>query len=144
MKKLATLGDAFLKLGTCLSLYHQHPGADTGKLTLERDAQVCNNKLHQLAREKRLRRYIDAQKTIYFGAEANWLPPGYRVDGVNANRYTTFILDRKIAADLVESLVGCYLLSTDCITTIQFMRRLGFDVIPVNKQGRHTILFTLS
>ncbi|UJR36873.1 hypothetical protein I4U23_029586 [Adineta vaga] len=132
MENLEILGDCFLKLAMSLSLFHQYPTGDAGKLTTEKDWFVSNLNLYQLAMKKGLQNYLNAHKPIYSGNQANWMPPGYKVDANNAEKYMKGKVKRKAIADMIEALIGCYLVSTDYITTLKFMQWLDLKVIPIN------------
>ena len=108
MRRLETFGDSFLKAIICVSLYYQWPFDDCGELTQKKESEVSNAHLIQLAKEKKLQHYLYVEKPIYSGEGANWLPPGYTVDENSVERYLTRKVEEKAAADIVESLIGCY------------------------------------
>jgi dsRNA-specific ribonuclease len=141
MENLEILGDCFLKLAMSMSLYHKYPSDGAGKLTPKKDKQVSNANLYQLAMKKELKNYLYFNRLNFGGTEANWLPPGFTVDEVNAERYTKQKAKRKAFADMIEALIGTFLISTDYFTTIKFMKWLGLDVIPIDEQGKNRILF---
>jgi endoribonuclease Dicer len=140
MKSLATLGDSFLKLAISSSLHYQYPFADTDELTAKKKEQVSNENLYRLAMKMNLQHYLYANKVIYAGKEANWIPPGFTVNEENAKRYSKQRDKQKPFADLIESLIGALLISTDYMTTIKFMKWLGLDVIPMNEQSKNQFL----
>ncbi|CAF1182266.1 unnamed protein product [Adineta steineri] len=110
-----------------------------GKLTSKKDKQVSNKNLYQLALKKNLQNYLNVSKPIYGGPEANWIPPGYTIINDNVTeRYTTQKAKDKAIADMMEALIGAFLVSTDYITTIKFMDWLGLDVIPQYEQNIKT------
>ncbi|CAF4133941.1 unnamed protein product, partial [Adineta steineri] len=136
MKNLATLGDSFLKLIVSLSLYHQYFLDDTVNLTSEKEKQVSNKNLYRLGLKKNLESYLNINKPSYEGKNANWIPPGYKtINGNVSERYTTQKAEPKALADMLEALIGAFLVSTDYITTIKFMGWLGLDVIPQHEQN---------
>jgi dsRNA-specific ribonuclease len=141
MENLKILGNCFLKLAISMSFYHQYPSDGAGKLTPKKDKQVSNENLHRLAMKKELKNYLYINKLIYGGTEANWIPPGFTVDEENTERYTKQKTKWKAFADMIKALIGAFLISTDYITTIKFMKWLGLDVIPINEQSKNRILF---
>jgi dsRNA-specific ribonuclease len=135
MENLEILGDCFLKLGMSMSLYHQYPSNGSGKLTSEKDRQVSNANLYRLATKTDLKKYINFNKVTYAGKEANWIPPGFIVNEENADGYTKQKAKRKAFADMMEGLIGAFLVSTDYSTTIRFMKWLGLGTIPLDEQS---------
>ena len=140
MENMEILGDCFLKLAMSMSLYHKFPLDGAGKLTSKKDKQVSNKNLYRLATNKKLKDYLYVNRLCYTGSEANWLPPSYTIEGEISERYTKQNAKRKAFADMIEALIGAFLLSTDYTTTIKFMNWLGLDVIPTDKQSKNRIL----
>ncbi|CAM4788781.1 unnamed protein product [Rotaria magnacalcarata] len=136
MENLEILGDCFLKLSMSMSLYHQYPFESAGKLTRRKDKQVSNENLYRLAKTKELLNYLYVDNWIYEGKQANWIPPGYITDEEVSKRYTTQTAKRKAFADMIEALMGAFLVSTDYFTTMKFMKWLGLDAIPTDEQNR--------
>ncbi|CAM4964802.1 unnamed protein product, partial [Rotaria socialis] len=136
MENLEILGDCFLKLSMSMSLYHQYPFESAGKLTRRKDKQVSNENLYRLAKTKDLLNYLYVDNWIYEGKQANWIPPGYITDEEVSQRYTTQTAKRKAFADMIEALMGAFLVSTDYFTTMKFMKWLGLDAIPIDEQNR--------
>jgi endoribonuclease Dicer len=137
MGSLATLGDSFLELVTVMSYYHRYPSDDIGELTKRKKKEVSNENLYQLSAKKELKCYINCMKTVFHGENANWIPPGYTTDEDNSERYLKQKVERKSFADMIEALIGALLISTNCSTTIKFMKWLGLDVIPTDEEGKH-------
>ncbi|CAF1172745.1 unnamed protein product [Adineta ricciae] len=142
MESFEILGDCFLKLTVSMSLYHRYPLEGAGVLTVVKAKQISNKNLYRIATMKKLTCYLNAKKQEFRGKNANWLPPGYVVNESNANqslnnfefkRYEHQTVKRKAFADMMESFMGAFLLSTDYSTTIQFMLWLGLDVVPLDK-----------
>lgn len=139
MENLEILGDCFLKLSMSMSLYHKFPLDIVGKLTNKKDRQISNKNLHQLAKNKALLNYLHADQFTCKGKQANWIPPGYKVNDENQYRYTKQKAKRKAFADMMEALIGAFVISTDYSTTIKFMQWLGLDVIPMDEKSRNKI-----
>ncbi|CAF4697295.1 unnamed protein product [Rotaria sp. Silwood1] len=136
MENLEILGDCFLKLAMSMSFYHQYPFDNAGKLTSRKDKQVSNANLYRLAKKKGLINYLYVDKLIYQGEEANWIPPGYKIDEEISKKYTEQKAKPKAFADMIEALIGAFLISTNYITTMKFMKWLGLDVIPIDEQNQ--------
>ncbi|UJR09291.1 hypothetical protein I4U23_013534 [Adineta vaga] len=141
MESFEILGDCFLKLTISLCFYHRYPLAGAGALTVEKAKQISNGNLYAIAFLKKLKSYLNAKKVDFRGDDANWIPPGYVVQETNANdvlelkRYKYQTVKRKAFADMMEAFMGAFLLSTDYATTIQFMKWLGLDVIPLDREN---------
>ncbi|CAF1174718.1 unnamed protein product [Adineta ricciae] len=142
MEGFEILGDCFLKLTVSMSLYHRYPLEGAGVLTVVKTKQISNKNLYRIAVMKKLTCYLNAKKLEFRGKNANWVPPGYVVNGSNINqnptkfefkRYEHQTVKRKAFADMMESFMGAFLLSTDYPTTIQFMLWLELDVVPFDK-----------
>src|SRR6185503_7148625 len=43
---------------------------------------------------------------------------------------------QKAFADMIEALIGVFLISTNYLTTIKFMKWFGLDVIPIDKYNQ--------
>ncbi|CAF1053030.1 unnamed protein product [Adineta ricciae] len=129
MKSLATLGDSFLKKSISLFVYHREPNDSSNNSSLTRESHITNQNLYKLANEKGLQHYLIADTPVYSGTEANWIPPGYKVNEDNAERYLQAKVKRKAFADVVEAMIGCYLVSTNYVTTMKFMQWLGLKVL---------------
>ncbi len=137
MRSLATLGDSFLELVTAMSYYHRYPSDDIGDVTNKKKKEVSNENLYQLSTKTELKHYINSIKTDFYGKNANWIPPGYTINEDNSQRYLKQKVERKPFSDMIEALIGAFLISTDCSTTIKFMKWLGLDVIPTDEEGKH-------
>ena len=143
MENLEILGDCFLKLSVSMSLYHRYPIAGAGALTIEKGKQISNENLYRIAVQKKLKSYLNIMKINFRGEDANWIPPGYltaqtqhveTTGDLGLKRYKHQRVKRKAFADMIEALMGAFLISTDYITTMQFMKWLGLDVIPEDKK----------
>ncbi|CAF4641593.1 unnamed protein product, partial [Rotaria sp. Silwood2] len=146
MENLEILGDCFLKLTVSMSLYHRYPLASAGALTIEKAKQISNENLYRIAIEKKLKLYLNVMKINFRGKDANWLPPGYIINDIeqiknnknvlNLKRYNNQYVKRKAFADMIEAFIGAFLISTDYTITIQFMKWLGLDVIPLDENSK--------
>ena len=144
MENLEILGDCFLKLAVSMCLYHRYPSAGAGALTVAKAKQISNGNLYRLALQKRLKKSLNVMQVEFRGKNANWFPPGYvlsedqPVKGtgeLGLRRYTHQKMKRKAFADMIEALIGAFLVSTDYTVTLQYMKWLGLDVIPLNEKG---------
>jgi endoribonuclease Dicer len=143
MENLEILGDCFLKLTVSMSLYHRHPLAGAGALTVEKAKQISNGNLYRIAVQKKLKSYLNVMKINFRGEDANWIPPGYilneteqikQTDELGLKRYKNQKVKRKAFADMMEAFIGAFLISTNYFITIQFMKWLVLDVIPPDKK----------
>ena len=153
MENLEILGDCFLKLAVSMCLYHRYPWAGAGALTVEKAKQISNCNLYRLALQKKLKNDLNVMKADFRGSDANWCPPGYAInqdqavkssDELGLRRYTHQKVKRKAFADLIEALIGAFLISTNYSTTLQYMKWLGLDVIPMDEQSILICLFEVS
>lgn len=136
MENLEILGDCFLKLTVSLYLYHHYPSASSGALTIEKAKQISNGNLYRIAVHKDIESYLNVINLNFRGKQANWIPPGYKLvtdDREIIGRYLTQKVKRKAFADMIEGLIGAYLVTTDYFRTMQFMSWLGLDIIPIER-----------
>jgi endoribonuclease Dicer len=136
MENLEILGDCFLKLTVSMSLYYRYPSANVGELTIKKIKEISNENLYRLAIEKKLKNYLYTEKIIFQGKDSNWLPPGYILKQNDEKKYTHQKAKRKAFADMIEALIGAFLISSNYIITIKFMYWLGLDVIPYDHNGK--------
>ncbi len=130
MENLEILGDCFLKLTISMSLYYRHPLATVGYLTREKTKEISNENLYRLAVENQLKTYLYTDKILFQGTDSNWLPPGYILPRKDSNPYTHQKTKRKAFADMIEALIGAFLISSNYMITMKFMQWLGLNVIP--------------
>ncbi|CAF3393836.1 unnamed protein product [Rotaria socialis] len=131
------LGDSFLKLMVSMSLYYRYPLASPGLLTAKKIKQISNENLYRLAVQKQLKIYLNVKKIVFRGKDANWLPPGYKINETElttGQQYSHQNAKRKAFSDMIEAFIGAFLISTNYMTTIKFMDWLGLDVMPNNAQ----------
>jgi dsRNA-specific ribonuclease len=145
MENLEILGDCFLKLTVSMSLYHRYSLAGAGALTVEKGKQISNGNLYRIAAQKKLKPYLNAMKINFRGEDANWIPPGYIINKtqqteinneLELKRYQYQKVKRKGFADMMEGIMGAFLIATDYTTTMQFMKWLGLDVLPLDENGK--------
>ncbi|CAF5005070.1 unnamed protein product, partial [Rotaria socialis] len=122
------LGDSFLKLMVSMSLYYRYPLASPGLLTAKKIKQISNENLYRLAVQKQLKIYLNVKKIVFRGKDANWLPPGYKINETElttGQQYSHQNAKRKAFSDMIEAFIGAFLISTNYMTTIKFMDWLG-------------------
>lgn len=119
-----------------MAFYHQYPNENAGKLTRKKDRQVSNANLYRLASEKDLKRFLYVDRVVFEGTDNNWIPPGYALPTATSEKYTHQKAKRKAFADMIEGLIGAFLIATDYTTTRQMMQWLGLNVIPFDEQGK--------
>ncbi|CAF4362164.1 unnamed protein product [Rotaria sp. Silwood2] len=131
------LGDCFLKLAVSMSLYYRYHLASAGLLTAKKIKQISNENLYRLVVKKQLKNYLNVNKIVFRGKDANWLPPGYNIDETKltiSEQFSHQKAKRKAFSDMIEAFIGAFLISSNYKTTIEFMHWLGLDVIPINEQ----------
>ncbi|CAF4363360.1 unnamed protein product [Rotaria sp. Silwood2] len=131
------LGDCFLKLAVSMSLYYRYHLASAGLLTAKKIKQISNENLYRLVVKKQLKNYLNVNKIVFRGKDANWLPPGYSIDETKltiSEQFSHQKAKRKAFSDMIEAFIGAFLISSNYKTTIEFMHWLGLDVIPINEQ----------
>ena len=136
MENLEILGDCFLKFAVSMSLYYLHPSATVGQLTSEKIQEISNENLYRLAVENQLKNHLYSEKIVFQGHDSNWLPPGFVSSSNHSERYLQQKVKRKAFADMIEALIGAYLMSSTYHTTIRFMHCLGLNVIPLRDGSR--------
>lgn len=144
-ENLEALGDCFLKLAVSMSLYYRYPLANAGLLTDKKKQQISNHNLYRLTVKNNLKTYLYAKKIEFRGKNANWIPPGYKVNEekmVDGERYTHQTAKRKTFSDMIEALIGAFLISSNYTLTIEFMHWLGLDVIPSDDLSKSFINYT--
>lgn len=136
MENLEILGDCFLKLSVSMSLYYRYPLANVGRLTIEKTKEISNENLYRLSVENKLKKYLYNDEIIFQGKYSNWLPPGYTIKLNEENKYIHQKTKRKAFGDMIEALIGTFLISSNYIITIKFMQYIGLNVIPLDENGK--------
>ncbi|CAF1083057.1 unnamed protein product, partial [Didymodactylos carnosus] len=147
MENLEILGDCFLKLAVSMSMYYKNPQENAGYLTVAKTKLISNATLYRCVIRKKLKCYLYAQKIVYRGKDANWLPPGYIVNDDNCNKmiddddkknvytlgskcYTKQVTKRKAFADMLEAMIGATLITSGYGCAMKLMEWLGLNVFP--------------
>ncbi|CAF1271794.1 unnamed protein product [Adineta steineri] len=130
-ENLEILGDCFLKLAVSMSLYVRYSSAGAGLLTIKKKHEISNKNLYRLSIQNKLNEYLNVKKIDFRGKDANWLPPGYKINKI---QYTHQKAKRKAFSDMIEAFIGAFLIATDYTVTLKFMHWLGLDVIPIDNQ----------
>ncbi|CAF4706703.1 unnamed protein product [Rotaria sp. Silwood2] len=120
-----------------MSLYYRYHLASAGLLTAKKIKQISNENLYRLVVKKQLKNYLNVNKIVFRGKDANWLPPGYNIDETKltiSEQFSHQKAKRKAFSDMIEAFIGAFLISSNYKTTIEFMHWLGLDVIPINEQ----------
>jgi endoribonuclease Dicer len=153
MENLEILGDCFLKLAVSMCLYQRYPSLDAGRLTIEKAKQISNDNLYRLAVSKHLRAYLNVTAITFNGPTSNWCPPGYVVRRRTASHVSTSkqaihqpygqqTTKRKAFADMIEAMIGAFLITTNYEITLQYMTWLGLDVIPLNNESNDHVQYS--
>ena len=136
MENLENLGDCFLKFTISMSLYYCYPSANVGELSIKKIKEISNENLYRLTIENNLKNYLYSEKILFQGKDLNWLPPGYINKLNQSNSYIYQTVKRKAFADMIEALIGAFLLASNYIITIKFMYWLGLNVIPLDHNSK--------
>lgn len=136
MSILSTYGDSFLKMAVSIAIYPDFVSGKIPKPGAKKDAEVRNSNLRRLASKRGLMSYLNSTKIVFIGGNANWLPPGYTISGEHADRYLKQKIDQKAFGDMIEALIGAFLISTGDATTIRFMNWLGLHVVWNESTGK--------
>nr|XP_043623396.1 dicer-like protein 4 isoform X2 [Erigeron canadensis] len=152
LERLEVLGDAFLKFAVGRHLFVSNPSLDEGQLTRRRSNMVMNSHLFKLALSKNLQAYIRDQPfepshfypfgrrcsvictdstrlSIHSSHESN-LKTGANTE-VRCNKGHHW-LQKKAVADIVEALVGAFIVESGFKAAIAFLKWIG---IPVDFRG---------
>ena len=107
-ENLESLGDSALKLIISLEVMQRYPNDGPSKLSFQRSAATCNDKLEAVAKEKKLGRFARVGPLT----TKNYLPAQLVIESENAaaNESRPQIIGKKAHADLVEAILGAALI----------------------------------
>ncbi|XP_055346103.1 endoribonuclease Dicer-like [Paramacrobiotus metropolitanus] len=129
MERMETIGDAFLKMTTCLYLFMEYPKYHEGRLTEIKGIQVSNYNLYRLGKLKNLEKYI-VNFNVMGDVRRYYLPPGFiPLDSSQEPERCTQSLRDKSLADVVEALIGMMLLEVNAYYAQRFMEWMGLKAI---------------
>ncbi|XP_022729085.1 dicer-like protein 4 isoform X2 [Durio zibethinus] len=147
LERLETLGDAFLKFAVGRHLFLLHDALDEGQLTRRRSNAVNNSNLFKLATRSNLQVYIRDQPfdPCQFFALGHPCPLictketeetihsqySYQVDHANSEVRCSrnhHWLHRKTIADVVEALVGAFIVDSGFQAATAFLRWIGIHM----------------
>ncbi|KAK9706277.1 hypothetical protein RND81_07G114300 [Saponaria officinalis] len=149
LERLEVLGDAFLKFVVGRHLFLKQGAYDEGQLTRRRSNLVNNSNLYKLAIKNKLQVYVRDQEfdpnqiftlgrpcsvictketktSIHSNSESN-LNNGIDTRQVRCSKNHHW-LSKKTIADVVEALIGAYLVDSGFKAAIAFLRWIGIDV----------------
>ncbi|KZV28379.1 dicer-like protein 4 [Dorcoceras hygrometricum] len=147
LERLEVLGDAFLKFAVGRHLFLEHDALDEGQLTRKRSNIVKNYNLHKLATRSNLQVYIrdqsfepnqfftlgrpcpitckkETEKIIHFRISD-------KVNGANAEVRCNkghHWLHKKVIADVVEALIGAFIVDSGFKAATAFLSWVGIQV----------------
>ncbi|XP_057995567.1 dicer-like protein 4 isoform X2 [Hevea brasiliensis] len=140
LERLEVLGDAFLKFAVGRHLFLLHDTLDEGELTRKRSNAVNNSNLLKLARRKNLQVYIRDQPFdpcqffalgrpchIICTKESEGNIHSQNANGVRCSKGHHW-LHRKTIADVVEALVGAFIVDSGFKAATAFLKWLGIRV----------------
>ncbi|KAL9263922.1 Dicer-like protein [Drosera capensis] len=146
LERLEVLGDAFLKFAVSRHLFLAHEAMDEGQLTSMRSKLVNNMNLYKLATRRKLQVYIrdrefNPQQFCALGrpcsvistnemeSSNHTLPDSRLLNGTHGSKLKgnkhQHWLQRKTIADVVEALIGAYLVDGGFKSAISFLQWIG-------------------
>ncbi|GAA0157583.1 hypothetical protein LIER_14823 [Lithospermum erythrorhizon] len=147
LERLEVLGDAFLKFAVGRHLFLSHDSLDEGQLTTKRSNIVNNSNLHKLALRNNLQVYIQDQMfdpyTYYVWGrpcpvicdkktEKDIHSTQESLDDANIEIRCSknhHWLHKKTIADVVEALVGAFIVDSGFKAAIAFLKWIGINVV---------------
>ena len=133
LERLETIGDSILKLGVTVYAYGRASARqryDEGRLTAMRIAQINNEHLCKLGKQKGIGSFIAGQK---FDIAQNFLPPAFKTPSTGPemmNQHEQQIVSVKNVADSMEALIGVYLLTCGIKGALKCMDWMGLKTVP--------------
>ncbi|XP_055329020.1 endoribonuclease Dicer-like [Paramacrobiotus metropolitanus] len=142
LERLEVIGDTFLKFSSYVYVYFRFRQHQEGRLTQLCDQFVSNFNLYRLAKTKDLQNYVLNQE---FNPGDNFVPPGYIFDeqesnemlansGTKADKFPSARvhqpIEDKTIADVMEALIGTFLINSSARSAQVFMSWLGLCVLP--------------
>ncbi|XP_051114005.1 dicer-like protein 4 [Andrographis paniculata] len=146
-ERLEVLGDAFLKFVVGRHLFLKHASLDEGQLTGKRSNIVNNSNLLKLALKKSLQMYIrdqsfEADQFFAFGRRCPLSCTAETSDGIHSQCYDKKYcgnyevkcdknhhwLHNKTVADVVEALVGAFIVDSGFKAATAFLNWVGIKV----------------
>ncbi|KAL5723260.1 hypothetical protein ACHQM5_006678 [Ranunculus cassubicifolius] len=131
LETLETLGDSFLKYAVSQQLYKSNEYHHEGLLTSQRERIVSNNALCKLACKRNLQGFIrlecfDPKFWVIPGDSSEC--PGLKETSTKIYTMGTREMKSKVIADVVEALIGAYLVTGGELSALFFMNWLGIEV----------------
>jgi endoribonuclease Dicer len=144
LESMGTLGDSFLKYAVSQQLFKDHPFHHEGLLTVKKEKFISNAALCKLSCDMKLTGFIrnepfDPKTMIIPGNHARSFNP---TEEYFSETYKLYISGRrkvkgKVAADVLEALIGAFLSCGGELAAIQFMNFVGikvhFNITPYEK-----------
>lgn len=131
LETLETLGDSFLKYAVSQQLYKSNEYHHEGLLTSQRERIVSNKSLCKLACKHNLQGFIrlecfDPKKWVIPGDSSEC--PSLKETSTKIYTMGTREMKSKRIADVVEALIGAYLITGGELSALFFMNWLGIKV----------------
>ncbi|KAF9614409.1 hypothetical protein IFM89_018554 [Coptis chinensis] len=150
LERLEVLGDAFLKYAVGRHVFLLHETIDEGQLTRKRSSIVKNSHLYKLAIQSNLQVYIrdenfdpsrffalgrpctvicneNTENSIHFQQKSGNITNGSDSISVRCSKGHHW-LQKKTIADIVEALVGAFLVDSGFKAAIAFLKWIGIQV----------------
>ncbi|KAH8941689.1 hypothetical protein BDL97_14G057500 [Sphagnum fallax] len=138
---LELLGDSILNFAGGTYVFMEHPCFNREQLHLTRHKLVCNKALHQFALLRGLTPYVFAE----LWNPRLWVPPGPGMGNHGSQEgLEGQILGRKTLADVVEAIVGVYLMNGSLEASLKAMTWLGLPMYLPSKFPEAPVLERLS
>ncbi|GAB4832726.1 endoribonuclease Dicer [Ancistrocladus abbreviatus] len=139
LERLEVLGDAFLKFAASRHLFLSHAAIDEGQLTRKRSKLVNNSNLYRLATVRKLQVYIRDQEFdpchfFALGRPCSVICTKETEKSIHSSNQKVRCsrhhqwLYRKTVADVVEALIGAYIVDSGFKAATAFLRWIGIQV----------------
>ena len=140
LERLESLGDSFLKLFTSVDLYCSRQNSHEGRLTTARTRRISNFNLYYLAMQKGIAKTI---VSMPFDPLNTWVPPCFQLSEPPSSlplvilpnalpEMTRAFLYKKVTdksvADVVEALIGAYVVAGGIEAGFKFLKWLGLKL----------------
>lgn len=129
LERMEFIGDAFLQYIATIKCYLEHPKENKTKLSTRRTNVVQNSFLYEKAEQKNIGSYAHATPFQI----CMWCPPGY-----NSQTKKGIDIKDKAISDIIEAVIGAYLLGKGHNPAIDVMCWLDLIENPSNIPGYST------
>ncbi|KAL8517841.1 hypothetical protein ACS0TY_009230 [Phlomoides rotata] len=129
LESLETFGDSFLKYAASQQLFKTYQNRHEGLLSLKRERIICNASLCKLGCDRNITGFIrneefDPKTWIIPGTNSGYELSSWKKVYIGATRK----IKSKVVADVVEALIGAYLVAGGEKAALSFMSWLGISI----------------